>query len=124
MESQMKAQQIVQLQHTKAGEQRFFQYVTTGIIFLLVLLLAGSATAQTISGKHFNNVDASGVILDGYDAVAFFTDNKPVKGDAAFSFNYEDATYLFASQQHLDLFKANPANTNPSLAAGVRMPFH
>jgi YHS domain-containing protein len=113
MESQMKAQHIAQLQHTKAGEQRFFQYVITGILFLLVLLVAATAAAQTGNGKHFNNVDASGVILDGYDAVAFFTDNKPVKGDAAFSFNYEDAIYLFASQQHLDLFKANPDKYKP-----------
>lgn len=113
MESQMKAQQIAQLQHTKAGEQRFFQYVITGILFLLVLLIAGTATAQAGNVKYFNNVDKNGVILDGYDAVAFFTDNKPVKGDAAFTFLYEDAVYYFASQQNLELFKANPEKYKP-----------
>jgi len=113
MESPMKAQQIAQLQHTKTGEQRFLQNVISGVFFLLVLLMTGIANAQAGNRKHFNNVDKSGVILDGYDAVAFFTDNKPVKGDAAFTFLYEDAIYYFASQQNLELFKANPEKYKP-----------
>lgn len=75
------------------------------------------ANAQTFTGKHFNNVDASGVILDGYDAVAFFTDNKPVKGDAKFQFRYEEAIYYFASQEHLDLFKASSDKYKPQFGA-------
>ena len=31
----------------------------------------------------------TGVILDGYDPVAFFTDNKPIKGDPTFNFQYK-----------------------------------
>ena len=53
------------------------------------------------------------MILDGYDAVAFFTDNKPVKGTESFQFIYHDATYYFASQEHLDLFKANSSKYEP-----------
>ena len=48
------------------------------------------------------------MIIDGYDPVAFFTDNKPVKGDAKFQYKFDDAIYYFASQEHLDLFRANP----------------
>ena len=113
MEMQIKAQRIAQLQQRKQGENRIHRYAFAAIILLLVLFACLSASAQKAGGKYFNNVDANGIILDGYDAVAFFTDNKPVKGDAAFGFTYEGATYLFASQQHLDLFKTNPEKYKP-----------
>jgi YHS domain-containing protein len=78
------------------------------LIFISGLLVFRTASAQNQGGKFFNNLDGDGVILGGYDAVAFFTDNKPVKGDAHFQYKYDDAVYYFASQEHLDLFKGNP----------------
>ncbi|MGE5107662.1 MAG: YHS domain-containing (seleno)protein, partial [Sphingobacteriales bacterium] len=90
--------------------------VAFALLFSLTTLL-NLANAQTGNAKHFNNTDANGVILDGYDAVAFFTDNKPVKGDAKFQFSYEDAIYYFASQEHLDLFKASPEKYKPQFGA-------
>jgi len=82
-------------------------------ILMTAIMLVGFANAQTFNGKPFVNTDDKGVILDGYDAVAFFTDSKPVKGDAAFSFIYEGAVYYFVSQDHLDLFKAHPDKYKP-----------
>lgn len=82
------------------------------LLTLMALLLNSIAFAQK-EGKYFNNLNASGVILDGYDPVAFFTDNKPVKGDQAFSFKHKGAIYYFASAEHLELFKANPAKYEP-----------
>jgi len=41
--------------------------------------------STTFNGKPLVNVNDQGVILDGYDAVAFFTDNKPVKGGCKIS---------------------------------------
>lgn len=86
-------------------------------VFLLIIGLTAILNLATAQSKPFNNVDANGVILDGYDAVAFFTDNKPVKGDAQFQYKYEDAIYYFASQEHLDLFKANPDKYKPQFGA-------
>lgn len=83
------------------------------LLFLLAVLATLSASAQHHALKSFNNVNSKGVILDGYDAVAFFTVNKPVKGDAKFQFKYDDATYYFESQEHLDLFKADPEKYKP-----------
>jgi YHS domain-containing protein len=82
-------------------------------IFISAMMILRSANAQKYEGKYFNNVDGNGVILDGYDAVAFFTDNKPVKGDAQFQYKYEDAIYYFASQEHLGLFKGDPEKYKP-----------
>jgi YHS domain-containing protein len=85
------------------------------IFFVLItaMMLVGLANAQAVNGKPFVNVNDQGIILDGYDAVAFFTDNKPVKGDPKFQFTYEGAVYHFASQEHLDMFQSNPDKYKP-----------
>ncbi len=95
--------------------ERKTSLLTGRIIFMLTvfLLLFFASKSQQYNGRYFNNVNDNGVILDGYDAVAFFTDNKPVKGDAKYQVNYEDAIYYFASQAHLDLFKATPEKYKP-----------
>lgn len=46
--------------------------------------------------------------IRGYDAVAYFTQNEPVEGSDSFTFDYMGATWKFSSQQHLDMFKADP----------------
>lgn len=85
------------------------------VCFALCIMLTAffSVQAQNNAGKYFNNLNDKGVILDGYDPVAFFTDNKPVLGDEKFQFSYQDAIYYFASQEHEDLFKANPEKYKP-----------
>ena len=98
-------------------QNRFFKIVFAGLIIIISLITSLFANAQKYNGKYLNNVDANGVIIDGYDPVAFFTDNKPVKGDAKFQYNYEEATYYFASQEHLDIFKANPEKYKPQFGA-------
>lgn len=84
---------------------------------IALLLVIGVADAQKNHATHFNNLNANGVILDGYDAVAFFTDSKPVKGDAQFQYNYQDALYYFATPEHLELFKSNPEKYQPQFGA-------
>ncbi len=49
----------------------------------------------------------------GYDTVAYFTVGKPVKGRDAFVANYLGAKWKFASQAHLDMFKASPQSYAP-----------
>lgn len=117
MKSHMKASQIGQIEKIKAGENRFFTFVFTALIILISLCTSVMVNAQQGAGKSFNNVDANGVILDGYDPVAFYTDNMPVKGDAAFQYKYDNAVYYFASQRHLDLFRANPEKFKPQFGA-------
>lgn len=82
-----------------------FALLVLSSIFMLAFT---AAHAQNSHGKYFNNLNSDGAIIDGYDPVAFFTDNKPVKGDAKYQYTYQDASYYFASQEHLDAFKSNP----------------
>ena len=60
-----------------------------------------------------NIAGASGIALDGYDPVAFFTDGKPTHGDPAVSSTYKGATYLFASKEHKTRFEADPEKYVP-----------
>ena len=54
-----------------------------------------------------------GIALSGYDAVAYFTDGKPVKGVAAFEQAWNRATWRFASAAHRDAFAAAPEKYAP-----------
>jgi YHS domain-containing protein len=59
------------------------------------------------------NVDQNGVILRGYDPVAYFKQNKPVKGNPKYSSSYGGATYYFASRGDKAAFDKAPADYAP-----------
>ena len=80
-------------------------------MFLLLLLLGSiPAFAQT---KTLLNLDKNGIAIKGYDPVAFFTQNQPVKGRPEFESKYHGARYLFASAEDKATFDANPAKYEP-----------
>lgn len=84
--------------------------------FLFAALLSFSMIALACSSTSSHsavNVDADGVALKGYDPVAYFTMGKPVKGDNQFEHEWNGARWLFASQEHKDLFMANPEKYAP-----------
>jgi YHS domain-containing protein/membrane-associated phospholipid phosphatase len=66
----------------------------------------GSTTAKV-------NVDSQGVIWKGYDAVAYFKQGKPVKGNPEFKSSYQGGTYLFASAEDKADFDKDPAKYAP-----------
>ena len=80
-------------------------------LLLLTLGLALPAFAQT---KTLLNLDKTGVAIQGYDPVGFFTDNHPVKGDSKFVIKRDGAIYLFASKEHKELFAKDPAKYEPA----------
>src|SRR6266446_3408152 len=59
------------------------------------------------------NVDSNGVILKGYDPVAYFTQNKAVKGSSKYQSTYQGAIYYFSSAADLATFKKNPTKYVP-----------
>jgi YHS domain-containing protein len=63
------------------------------------------------------NVDSQGVIISGYDVVAYFKQGKPVKGNPAFESKYQSATYLFASSVDKADFDKDPARYAPRYGA-------
>jgi len=87
------------------------QKLTTGttafICCLFIALLACSAPLAPI------NVDTDGFALKGHDPVAYFTLGLPVKGQKEYQYGWNNAKWLFSSEQHLTLFKENPAKYAP-----------
>jgi YHS domain-containing protein len=63
--------------------------------------------------RNLVNVDAAGVAIGGYDPVAYFTDSRPLTGDAAIESTYQGATYRFASASHKALFDSDPERYAP-----------
>ena len=64
-------------------------------------------------GEHKLNLDSKGVILKGYDPVAYFTQKKAVKGSPKYQTTYQGATYYFSSPADLATFKKSPSKYVP-----------
>jgi YHS domain-containing protein len=80
----------------------FTKSLVTG--FALSVAIATSAFA---AGPELN-ASSTGLALQGYDPVAYFTEGKPSQGNWKITSIYEDATYRFASEEHKATFEANP----------------
>ncbi len=88
---------------------------STLLTLVAVLALAGAAFAdQTRDHKVLVLKNKDGTAILGYDAVAYFTHNKPSKGNPKFQSEHEGAKYYFVSAQHRALFDANPAKYAPA----------
>jgi YHS domain-containing protein len=60
--------------------------------------------------------ERNGLAIDGHDPVAYFTEQKPVKGSPEFRVEFEGSTFQFASAAHRDTFAANPGKFVPQYA--------
>ncbi len=83
------------------------------IIAVALIALFTLLSTQTVWAKSVINKNWRGLAVKGYDVVAYFTMDKPVKGKSSFSYKWKDATWRFSSQEHLDLFKASPETYAP-----------
>ncbi len=54
-----------------------------------------------------------GLAIRGYDTVAYFENNGPVKGSRDFEAEWNGATWRFANELNLDLFLADPEKYAP-----------
>ena len=82
--------------------------------FLLCLLLFSfNLIAQSESERktHFNLEKE--YAIQGYDPVAYFTENKAVKGSKKFQTSYKGIPYLFSTEKNKDAFQANPEKYEP-----------
>ena len=80
----------------------------TILSLVLVVIAIGCSPAQE------KDVYAKkGVAIDGYDAVAYFTDHAAVAGKEAFRHTWHGATWYFQSQASLDTFRKDPERYAP-----------
>ena len=83
------------------------------VIAAILALLAPLPAAAAPTAAPAVNADKSGVAMRGYDPVAFFTQGRPVKGSAEHSYEWNGATWRFASAQSRDAFAAAPKRYAP-----------
>jgi YHS domain-containing protein len=85
------------------------------------LFTAGSSYAYDETSTAAINVNAQHVILNGYDAVAYFTKGLPTQGSKNFAVEHDGATYYFASAENMKAFQANPAKFAPQFGGYCAM---
>ena len=65
------------------------------------------ATSALAAGPELN-ASSTGLALQGYDPVAYFTEGQATPGDYRITSVHNDATYRFSSEAHKATFEANP----------------
>ena len=80
------------------------------LIMLTAAVLWTSVFATVFAGDYF---ERDGVAIDGYDPVAYFTEQKPVKGSPEFQTVHRGSIFQFSSAAHRDAFAAEPDKYAP-----------
>jgi len=87
--------------------------------FTVITVLTGLVAASVAGANNATNVSHGltakgyGLAVHGYDVVAYFTKGRPTIGRAKFSAVHNEATYRFASEDHLKTFTDNPEKYLP-----------
>lgn len=89
-------------------KSRSYKILLFAIIFTMAAVSCTRSSALTTI-----NMDNNGLAIKGYDPVAYFTMNAPVKGSAEHSFMWKGAEWRFASAEHLELFRSDPEKYAP-----------
>lgn len=83
---------------------RCMRYIFLTICYIYVFAFSVHA------GQFF---ERNGLAIDGFDPVAYFMEQKPVKGSSEFRADYQGATFQFISAAHRDAFMADPEKFSP-----------
>ena len=88
-----------------------------GALAPLFLVLGAAAVPTQVlavknTGGEYNSMYA-GLGAKGYDVVSYFTENAPAMGSDQHTAQYGGVTWQFASEEHRELFLANPAKYAP-----------
>jgi YHS domain-containing protein len=77
------------------------------ISILVFVVVAQSTFAQS---EVFSTKEGA---INGYDAVAYFAESKPVEGKKENSFVWKGETWYFSSSKNRETFKSNPEKYAP-----------
>ena len=76
-----------------------------------LVTLAGPAPA--LADGSVNTGYFGGVAINGYDTVAYFTEQKAVKGSEKYSYDWLGTPWHFANDKHRELFMSDPVKYAP-----------
>ena len=98
----------------RARLQRHFKQ--TARLCGLAGLAAVAVVAETrpvLADESVNTGYFGGVAIMGYDPVAYFTDNRAVKGSEKYSYDWLGTPWHFASREHQEMFASEPIKYAP-----------
>lgn len=80
-----------------------------------ILLLAAvfSLAACSASAQQSEVFQKDGAAINGYDPVAFFTEQKPIKGSLQYTTEWNNAMWLFSTPANRDSFARAPHKYAP-----------
>src|SRR5271154_4048016 len=80
-----------------------------GIVLFSAMMNSVFAQSGTPAVPGMVNVGRDGLALEGFDPVSYFTSQKPVKGKKDFNVTLNGITYQFATREHAEMFRSDPA---------------
>ena len=85
--------------------------VLIGIVFTFAKV--NRVTPLSWNHNSINQPMFSNQAINGYDAVAYLTQNSAIKGNESFSYNWNDATWFFENKENKNAFIENPKKYAP-----------
>lgn len=82
------------------------------LALLVALVWSGFGTVASF-GQNLVNADQDDIAIKGYDPVAYFTDGRPIRGEADIEHVWQDSRWRFASDEHRRLFQSDPGRYAP-----------
>ena len=86
-------------------------------VFVLLIILPMVLMAQNHSPmeekKPLISINKAGVAINGFDTVAYFDQNKAIKGRKEYACDYQQATWYFSSEENKNKFLQNPEKFAP-----------
>ena len=83
------------------------------------VLIGAAAVPVTLLSTRFVTAGTSsvysegGIAIDGTDPLSYFTEGRPVAGDASFTYDWMGATWRFSSEANRTAFIENPESYAP-----------
>ena len=80
------------------------------VFYFVFVFFSFSAFAldDAVNTGRFNDT-----AIDGYDTVAYFTQNMPIEGDEKYQVKWRDANWFFSSEENKALFITEPEKYAP-----------
>ncbi|MCG8571036.1 MAG: YHS domain protein [Spirochaetes bacterium] len=78
--------------------------------FLLFFIFLFSTCSKEPKPYYYQE---KGIVIAGYDTVAFFTQNRAIKGSSQHQVTWDNGVWYFSSEQNKELFLASPADYVP-----------
>lgn len=82
-------------------------WLTAALVVALLLTIPAPSQAAGLVERIVSD-PLTGVALEGYDPVSYFTDSQPVPGKPDFSTEWQGVPWYFASAANRDAFKLHP----------------